>query len=79
MLDGVIFVQRTRDALDRKLLDELLQSESTYEKWIIDMNGADNFASGFGNSYDQIEDDVLYVKIDDDIVGHHESHHWKNC
>ncbi|KAH7129996.1 hypothetical protein B0J13DRAFT_588213 [Dactylonectria estremocensis] len=68
MLDGVIFVERTKDALDLGLLHRLLESEPAYEKWHIGMAEDDQFASGFGNSYDRIEDDVLYIKMDDDIV-----------
>ncbi|KAH7013222.1 hypothetical protein EDB80DRAFT_749022 [Ilyonectria destructans] len=68
MLDGVIFVERTSDALDLDLLHRLTQSEPAYETWHIEMADDDQFSSGFGNSYDRIEDDVLYIKIDDDIV-----------
>ncbi|KAG5662971.1 hypothetical protein KAF25_000907 [Fusarium avenaceum] len=68
LLDGVIFVERTRDPHDLALLNKLLESEDTYEKWEVEMNDIDNFASGFGSSYDRVEDSVMYVKIDDDIV-----------
>lgn len=68
MLDGVIFVERTKDPEDLALLQKLLESEDTYQKWQVEMSDEDNFSSGFGNSYDQVEDDVMYVKIDDDIV-----------
>lgn len=67
-LDGVVFVERTDDKADLALLDKLIKSEPAYERWHIEMSGQDNFASGFGNSYERIEDDVLYVKMDDDIV-----------
>ncbi|KAF5025769.1 hypothetical protein F66182_2102 [Fusarium sp. NRRL 66182] len=68
LLDGVIFVERTQDPQDLDLLNKLLESESTYEKWHVEMSDTDNFSSGFGNSYDKVEDNVMYVKIDDDIV-----------
>ncbi|RSL92558.1 hypothetical protein CEP52_013730 [Fusarium oligoseptatum] len=68
MLDGVIFVERTQDEQDLKLLAKMLKSEPSYERWKIEMADEDNFTSGFGNSYDRVEDDILYVKIDDDIV-----------
>ncbi|KAI1072315.1 hypothetical protein LB507_003405 [Fusarium sp. FIESC RH6] len=68
LLDGVIFVERTKDPLDLALLEKLIKSEDTYEKWQIDMPDDDNFTNGFANSYDRIEDNVMYVKIDDDIV-----------
>ncbi|RGP76124.1 hypothetical protein FSPOR_370 [Fusarium sporotrichioides] len=68
LLDGVIFVERTKDPQDLALLQKLLESEDTYQKWQVEMSDEDNFSSGFGNSYDRVEDDVMYVKIDDDIV-----------
>ncbi|KAF5969526.1 hypothetical protein FBULB1_10205 [Fusarium bulbicola] len=68
LLDGVIFVERTKDPHDLALLKKLLESESSYEKWSVEMSDDDNFSSGFGNSYDRVEDHVMYVKIDDDIV-----------
>ena len=68
-MDGVIFVERTTDAQDLAFLNQMLESEPAYEKWAIDLSGKDNFASGFGISYERVEDDVLYIKIDDDIVG----------
>jgi hypothetical protein len=63
ILDGVIFLQRTDDADDLKFLKKLLASEPAYEKWDIDMS-----EGGFASSYDRIQDDVMYVKMDDDIV-----------
>ncbi|KAF4998332.1 hypothetical protein FGRMN_3212 [Fusarium graminum] len=68
LLDGVIFVERTKDPHDLAFLNKLLESEASYEKWQVEMAGEDNFSSGFGNSYDRVEDSVMYVKIDDDIV-----------
>ncbi|KAM0501541.1 hypothetical protein ACHAP8_004529 [Fusarium lateritium] len=68
LLDGVIFVERTKDPQDLDLLQKLLESEDMYQKWQVEMSDDDNFSSGFGNSYDRVEDDVMYVKIDDDIV-----------
>ncbi|RGP79640.1 hypothetical protein FLONG3_2194 [Fusarium longipes] len=68
LLDGVIFVERTKDHHDLALLEKLLKSEDTYQRWQIEMSDADNFSNGFANSYDRVEDDVIYVKIDDDIV-----------
>lgn len=61
-------MERTKDPLDLALLEKLIKSEDTYEKWQIDMPDDDNFTNGFANSYDRIEDNVMYVKIDDDIV-----------
>ncbi|KAH8121914.1 hypothetical protein FP744_10002925 [Trichoderma asperellum] len=63
LLDGVIFLQRTKKEKDIKFLEKLLASEPDYEKWDIDMS-----EGGYASSYDLIQDDVLYVKMDDDIV-----------
>lgn len=68
ILDGVIFVERTTDEADLALLSKMIEEEPAYERWHLDMGGEENFAKGFGGSYDQIEDDVFYVKMDDDIV-----------
>lgn len=68
MLDGVIFVERTKDPQDLALLEKLLESEDIYEKWEVEMPDEDNFSNGFADSYDRVADDVMYVKIDDDIV-----------
>ncbi|KAL7793700.1 hypothetical protein V8C37DRAFT_377925 [Trichoderma ceciliae] len=63
ILDGVIFLERTDNEQDLKFLDKLLASEPDYEKWVIDMS-----EGGFASSYDLIQDDIMYVKMDDDIV-----------
>ncbi|KAI5459386.1 hypothetical protein BGZ63DRAFT_360853 [Mariannaea sp. PMI_226] len=68
LLDGVIFVKRTNDPKDLALLDRLIDSDPDYEKWHVEMGRSNQYSSGFGHSYERIEDDVLYVKIDDDIV-----------
>lgn len=68
VLDGVIFVERTTDEDDLSLLKKLLASEPDYHRWFVDTSQGDGFRNGFGGSYDRIEDDVLYIKIDDDIV-----------
>lgn len=62
-------MERTRDPHDLALLNKLIESENTYEKWEVELSDIDNFTSGFGSSYDRVEDNVMYVKIDDDIVG----------
>lgn len=64
LLDEVIFVERTGNEEDLALLNRLLESEPSYSRHVIDMDKA----SGFGSSYEMVEDDVLYIKIDDDIV-----------
>lgn len=46
----------------------MMDSEPAYETTNVDLKGKDNFANGFGNSYEGIEDDILYIKMDDDIV-----------
>lgn len=64
MLDGVIWLERTSVKKDLALLDKLVENEPAYERWVVDMSG-----DGFTTSYDKVEDDVLYIKMDDDIVG----------
>jgi hypothetical protein len=61
-------VERTKDPQDLALLEKLLKSEDTYQRRQVEMADEDNFSNGFANSYDRVEDDVMYVKIDDDIV-----------
>lgn len=63
VLDGIIFLQRTHDKEDLAILDKLIEGEPDYEKWEIDIS-----ETGYATSYEKIEDDVLYVKMDDDIV-----------
>jgi len=61
-------VERTKDPQDLALLEKLMKSEDAYERWQIEMPDEDNFSNGFADSYDRVEDNVMYVKIDDDIV-----------
>ncbi|KOS16920.1 hypothetical protein ESCO_004912 [Escovopsis weberi] len=63
VLDGVIFLERTSKEDDVAFLEKLLASEPAYERWKIDMDG-----EGYASSYDRIQDDTMYIKIDDDIV-----------
>ncbi|OAA34324.1 hypothetical protein NOR_08540 [Metarhizium rileyi] len=65
LLDEVIWLQRTSDEEDLTLLDRLLESEPQYSRRTID-GGAD--AHNFANSYDVIDNDYMYIKIDDDVV-----------
>lgn len=49
---------------DLALLDRLLESEPGYSRQIIDDANAHDFAS----SYNLIDNDNMYIKIDDDVV-----------
>lgn len=63
ILDEVIWLQRTQNQADLAFLDKLIHSEAGYSR--VDVQHSDgNYAS----AYDGIEDDVLYVKVDTDIV-----------
>ncbi|EQK98919.1 hypothetical protein OCS_05368 [Ophiocordyceps sinensis CO18] len=55
-------LERTQDPADLALLDKLIASEPDYVRAKVDPS------KGFDGAYDQIEDDILYVKMDDDIV-----------
>lgn len=69
LLDGVIWLQRTNNTADLALLDKLIASEPLYERWIVDsIDTTPNDLRDYATSYDRIQDDVLYIKIDDDIV-----------
>jgi hypothetical protein len=64
MLDGVIWLERTTNRADLALLSKLIDGEPDYVRWKVDLNDGEGYAS----SYDQAEDDTLYIKMDDDIV-----------
>jgi hypothetical protein len=62
MLDGVIWVQQTTSPRDLVFLDRLVKSEPEYQRLYADMP-VDRH-----HGYDHIENDVMYIKIDDDVV-----------
>lgn len=62
MLDGVIWVQQTTSPRDLVFLDKLIHSEPDYQRLYADIPLHRH------TGYDHIEDDVMYIKIDDDIV-----------
>lgn len=62
ILDEVLWLQRTDDVYDRALLNEMINSEPLYAKTTPDDK------DGYASAYDDVQDDVLYVKIDTDIV-----------
>ena len=64
MLDGVIWLERTTNRADLALLSKLIDGEPDYVRWKVDLDDGEGYAS----SYDQVEDDTLYIKMDDDIV-----------
>jgi hypothetical protein len=59
----VVWLRRTQNVDDLVFLDKLLASEPEYTAWNVSMDHV-----GYANAYDNVEDDVLYVKIDTDIV-----------
>ncbi|KAL7792782.1 hypothetical protein V8C43DRAFT_282440 [Trichoderma afarasin] len=63
VLDGVIFVVRTKDAANLALLDKMMASEPAYERLEVNLK-----SKGYTSSYEFIQDDVMYIKMDDDIV-----------
>jgi hypothetical protein len=63
MLDEVIFLARTQNEEDLDWLDQLVASEPLYIRQDVSTYGGE-----YASSYDLIEDDVMYIKIDDDIV-----------
>lgn len=67
MLDNIIWVQHTTNPPDLVFLDKLIHSEPDYRRLYADdltLTGSPSRATG----YDHIENDVTYVKIDDDIA-----------
>lgn len=68
MLDGVIFVGRTTDPFDLAFLEELLLSEPDYHRWKIKRPNQSRRKGDYSVAYERIQDNVMYIKIDDDIV-----------
>ncbi|KAF2094452.1 hypothetical protein NA57DRAFT_8245, partial [Rhizodiscina lignyota] len=63
MLDEVVFLARTEKEADLEWLDGLVKGEPSYKR--VDVR---TFGKSYASAYDICEDDVMYVKIDDDIV-----------
>ncbi|TWU70346.1 hypothetical protein ED733_000038 [Metarhizium rileyi] len=63
VLDEVVWLQRTENKDDLAFLEKLVSSDSHYMRVDVDRT-----EGGYASAYDGIEDDVLYVKIDTDIV-----------
>ena len=59
----MVWLRRTQNIDDLVFLDKLLASEPEYTAWNVSMDNV-----GYANAYDNVEDDVLYVKVDTDIV-----------
>lgn len=66
VLDSVIFLERTNNKEDLLFLDKLIKSEPAYERRKLDLGAENN--KGFSGAWDGLEDDVMYVKMDDDVV-----------
>lgn len=64
ILDEVIWLERTENSHDLAFLDKLIASEPAYSKQKVELTAG----GGYASAYDKIDDDVLYVKIDTDIV-----------
>jgi hypothetical protein len=65
-LDEVVFMMNTRRMEDVQWLDELMKDEPSYRKVATeDVNGH------FDNIWNKhaIDENTMYIKIDDDIVG----------
>lgn len=63
MLDEVIFLARTEKKADLEWLDELVAAEPGYSR--VDVR---TYGKSYASAYDIVEDDIMYIKIDDDIV-----------
>lgn len=63
LLDEVIWLQRTHDRADLAFLDRLINSEPDYKRVKVKIT-----EKAFASAYDTIEDDILYIKVDTDIV-----------
>lgn len=63
LLDEVIFLARTEIQEDLVWLDKLVSEEPLYKR-----HDVPTYGKSYASSYDMCEDDVMYVKIDDDIV-----------
>ena len=63
MLDEVIWLARTQeqDAID--WIHDLVKNEPLYT-----LGEVPTYGGEFASSYDLCQDDVMYIKIDDDIV-----------
>lgn len=59
----MIWLERTTNSADLALLEKLIASEPDYTKQKVNLN-----TSGYASSYDNIEDNMLYIKVDTDIV-----------
>lgn len=68
ILDGAIFVERTTDPFDLAFLEELLLSHPDYERWKFKRPNQSRKNGDYSVAYDRIQDNVMYIKIDDDIV-----------
>lgn len=63
LLNEVVFLARTEKQEDLDWLDALVAGEPLYKR-----RDVDTYGKSYASAYDMCEDDVMYVKIDDDIV-----------
>jgi hypothetical protein len=66
MLDEVIFLARTQDEDDLAFLENIVEHEPLFTR-----RNVSTYDKEYGSAYDLCEDDVMYIKIDDDIVSLH--------
>jgi hypothetical protein len=63
ILDEVVFAARTQDEDDLEWLDYAVAHEPLFSR-----HNVSNYDQEYASAYDLCEDDVMYIKIDDDIV-----------
>jgi hypothetical protein len=64
ILDEVMWLQRTDNQKDLDFLDKMVDDEERYTKRVVNRTEND----GFSTAYDDLDDETLYIKIDDDVV-----------
>ena len=68
-MDEVIFIARTGDAEDLEWLDHLVSTTAGYSRADVAHPSGDSSKVPYGALWDIVEKAVMYVKIDDDVVG----------
>ena len=63
----MLFVTKTTNVEDLEWLDQLIPTSKSYKKRILSDPGIN-----FGMTWDIFEKGKMYLKIDDDVVGHSE-------
>jgi hypothetical protein len=63
VLDEVIWLARTQEQDALEWIDDLVKNEPLYT-----LGKVPTYGGEFASSYDLCQDDVMYIKIDDDIA-----------